>query len=178
MRPTVNTNFLKNLLKIGMGKEDGNEWEDTKPIKEKTNNPAVSIPPETQRNETSSNVSFEMLAVSVLLGQCQFMFTDIFFQQQMAKTPASVRLLTYYQSNGLGIPRYQYFQTGAKYKAQITLTNGELVMSDAADTKEQATEGVASDVLDLLMKKVGYALCRNSRWRWCMSRNRYENWYE
>lgn len=75
----------------------------------------------------------------------------------MAKTPASVRLLTYYQSNGLGIPRYQYFQTGSKYKAQITLTNGKLVMSEAEDTKERATESVASDVLDFLMKNVSLA---------------------
>ncbi|KAL1513316.1 hypothetical protein ABEB36_002738 [Hypothenemus hampei] len=86
-------------------------------------------------NAQSLNVSFEILA------------------KQVAKTPPTVRLLTYFSSNGLGLPRYQHFQSGNRYKAQITLPNGEFVVSQACNTKEEASENVATEVLQMLMKK-------------------------
>ncbi|XP_066143460.1 5'-3' exoribonuclease 1 isoform X1 [Euwallacea fornicatus] len=110
-KPLVNTNFLKNLLKLN---------------ENHTKQEAAAHSP---------NVPFEVLA------------------QKVANTPASIRLLTYYQSNGLGVPRYEHFKTGDKYKAQVSLTNGQLVMGEPAENKEEATENVASVILGLLMKK-------------------------
>ncbi|ERL85124.1 hypothetical protein D910_02546 [Dendroctonus ponderosae] len=95
--------------------------------------------PTTKSNATPEtsclNVSFEELA------------------KHISSQPASIRLLTYYQSNGLGVPRYQFFQAGSKFKAQIALSNGLVVTSEPMSSKEKATESVASDVLQRLMKK-------------------------
>ncbi|CAH1131010.1 unnamed protein product [Ceutorhynchus assimilis] len=86
--------------------------------------------------EVCPNVSFDMLA------------------EKVANVPASIRLLTYYQSNGLGVPQYLYVPLENKCKANIVLTDGEVVLGDLADSKQDAIENVANKVLQLLMKKV------------------------
>lgn len=70
----------------------------------------------------------------------------------MANVPASIRLLTYYQSNELGLPRYQYFKSGDGFQAQITLSDGILIEGKPAKTKEEASENVAAEVLNLFIK--------------------------
>lgn len=72
--------------------------------------------------------------------------------QEAAKAPATVRLLTYYQSNGLGLPRYQYFNLGNLIRSQITLSNGEFVVGKPARTREEASENVAARVLNIFLK--------------------------
>lgn len=72
--------------------------------------------------------------------------------QQIANAPAVIRLLTYFQSNGLGLPRYQYLQIGENLQAQITLSDGTLIIGKAAQTREEASEEVAAKVLDLFIK--------------------------
>ncbi|KAG5876457.1 hypothetical protein JTB14_032690 [Gonioctena quinquepunctata] len=124
---TVNTDYLKDILKIGSDANEKNE--------NKKNTPAI-ITKNVTENIESSNVSFEMLAT-------------------VADAPASIRLLTYYQSNGLGLPRYQYLNTNASMtQAQIILPDGKLIIGGPAPNKEAASENVASNVLEFLMKKL------------------------
>ncbi|VEN63002.1 unnamed protein product [Callosobruchus maculatus] len=121
----IDTNFLKNLLKIG---------ESTNNNKQPTPNKTINA--ENRKNESSSTpgFSFDMLS-------------------QVANAPASIRLVTYYQSNGLGMPRYQYFSAGNNMiKAQITL-DGEHFVGRPKHTKEQASDDVASVVLRNLISK-------------------------
>lgn len=133
---TVNTDFLKNIL--GIGQSEGKE----KTIQNKppytAKNPVATIPTLTSQANTvrnSSNVSFDMLA-------------------QVANTPATVRLLTYYQSNLLGLPRYQYFTVERNMVcAQITLNDGKIMIGQPAKNREEASEKVAAIVLDELLKK-------------------------
>ncbi|CAH2012828.1 unnamed protein product [Acanthoscelides obtectus] len=122
---TIDTDFLKTILKIG---ESNNKQ---------------SIPPketksvEKKKNESNATpgFSFDMLS-------------------QVANAPASTRLVTYYQSNGLDMPRYQYFSAGNNLiKAQITL-NDEHFVGKPAKTKDQASDEVANVVLKHLMSKV------------------------
>lgn len=74
------------------------------------------------------------------------------FHQEAAKAPATIGLLTYYQSNGLGLPRYQYFNVGNLIRSQITLSSGEFVVGKPARTREEASENVAADVLNIFLK--------------------------
>ncbi|XP_030763279.1 LOW QUALITY PROTEIN: 5'-3' exoribonuclease 1-like [Sitophilus oryzae] len=133
---TVNTEYLKNLLKIGMSENKElnapkNKIKQVEPVQDSTPKSTSS----NNNSNNSGNLSFEMLAAKV------------------AEAPSSVRLLTYYQSNNLGIPRYQYFQSDGQYRAQITLSNGEIVMGKPGQNKELATENVASDVLHILIQR-------------------------
>ncbi|CAG9814067.1 unnamed protein product [Phaedon cochleariae] len=129
---TVNTNFLKNLLRIG-----GNINDNTNPPTVDKKETAPLVDPKIHRagTTTSSNISFDMLT-------------------PVANAPASIRLLTYYQSNGLGLPRYQYFNVKNMTQAQITLSDGKLVIGKPAESREAASENVAVEVLEFLMKKV------------------------
>ncbi|XP_072396590.1 5'-3' exoribonuclease 1 isoform X2 [Diabrotica undecimpunctata] len=126
--PTVNTDYLKSLLGIGKIENEKRTTES------REKNSDVNCPKIVHDKARSPNLSFDMLA-------------------QVAKIPASVRLLTYYQSNGLGTPRYQYFSMENMIKAQITLSDGQLIVGSPAKTKEDASESVAAIVLDTLMKK-------------------------
>ncbi|XP_057669654.1 5'-3' exoribonuclease 1 [Diorhabda carinulata] len=131
--PSVDTNFLKNLLKIG-------SQDNVRTVGNKGNVASNNFKDE----EKSANVSFDMLA-------------------QVANTPASVRLLTYYQSNQLGLPRYQYFPVKHNMiQAQITLNDGKILVSEPKKTREDASENVAAIVLkDFLKKGKGMEMTNN-----------------
>ncbi|XP_060517739.1 5'-3' exoribonuclease 1 [Cylas formicarius] len=122
-----NTNVLKNILKIN------NDENETAPPQK--GQQGVTSEKSKVKEQHSPNVSFEMLAA------------------QVAQVPASVRLMTYYESNGLGLPRYQYLLTDNAFRAQITLPNSEMILGKPAYTKEEATENVASQVLHILISK-------------------------
>ncbi|XP_050302110.1 5'-3' exoribonuclease 1 [Anthonomus grandis grandis] len=127
----VDTDFLNKLLKVGSTEEQNKN--DVSGTTSKVEPPAPQI---SKIEPEGANVSFEMLA------------------KKVAETSANIQLLTYFQANGLGVPRYSYSKTADnKYKAQLTLPSGEIFYSDSADTKEEATEKAAAEVLRLLMKR-------------------------
>ncbi|XP_074029903.1 5'-3' exoribonuclease pacman isoform X2 [Leptinotarsa decemlineata] len=125
MTQTVNTNILQKLLKIG---------ENPKPVDKRVDK-NEKLPP--NPNIDDKNVITSQIPIGTFM-------TD-------ADTPASIKLLTYYQTNSLGLPRYQYFTTHDKLtQAQITLADGKVIVGTPAPTKEIASENVASDVLRFL----------------------------
>ncbi|KAJ8916294.1 hypothetical protein NQ315_016435 [Exocentrus adspersus] len=140
---TVNVDILKTILKIGKNRDErGDKKEEvkvgSKPMKGNARN--VQQQPLSTRQEhpikveNAGNDLFNIFA-------------------EAAKAPASVRLLTYYQSNSLGLPRYQYFNAGKLIQSQINLANGEFVVGEPAETREEASENVAAKVLDMFLKQ-------------------------
>lgn len=64
-----------------------------------------------------------------------------------------MKLLSYYQSNGLGCPQYQYCKTlDQQFVAQIALPDGKTVIGKPAENKAHASELVAEKVYKLITK--------------------------
>ncbi|KAJ8980060.1 hypothetical protein NQ317_012900 [Molorchus minor] len=129
----ANTDYLKSLLKI-KGKRTSTQSEPSS-----SNN--ASVPSSCQKpndkqveEKKGDGALFDMFA-------------------NAAKSPASVRLLTYYQSNGLGLPRYQYFRNGDSIQSQLSLPTGETVVGKPAKNREEASENVAAETLEIFIKK-------------------------
>ncbi|KAL3283158.1 hypothetical protein HHI36_006310 [Cryptolaemus montrouzieri] len=68
-------------------------------------------------------------------------------------TPYSVQLLSYYQSKGLGLPRYQYVMGDIGIQCQIKLPNRQIIIGPPAKTREDASECVAELALNVLNSK-------------------------
>lgn len=68
------------------------------------------------------------------------------------KSP-SVILLSYYQSQGLGLPRYQYFEGEHGIQSQIKLPNLQIILGAPAKTRDEASEDVAKKALAILLSK-------------------------
>ncbi|CAH0556696.1 unnamed protein product [Brassicogethes aeneus] len=66
---------------------------------------------------------------------------------------ATVRLLTYFQSNNLGLPRYQYFEENNGIVAQLILPPKGLMVGKLCSNREEASESVAEAALNEFMKK-------------------------
>ncbi|XP_044753011.1 5'-3' exoribonuclease 1 isoform X2 [Coccinella septempunctata] len=62
----------------------------------------------------------------------------------------SVQLLSYYQSKGLGLPRYQYFSSNSGIQAVIKLPNRQNIIGPYSDSKIGASELVAEKALKVL----------------------------
>ncbi|XP_076269715.1 5'-3' exoribonuclease pacman [Rhynchophorus ferrugineus] len=125
---TVDPDFFNNLLRINSPQKEKNE---SFKLKDQRNEPQRNV----SVKDTSSTVSFEMLA------------------EISEKALPSVKLSTYYQSNNLGMPRYQYLERDNVFTAQISLPNKELIIGQPAKTKADATENVATMVLKQLIEK-------------------------
>lgn len=73
----------------------------------------------------------------------------------------SVQLLTYYQSKGLGLPRYQYFQSNEGIQAVIRLPNRQNIIGSYSESKVEASEMVAEKALKVLHANDGQD-CHNT----------------
>ncbi|KAJ8958884.1 hypothetical protein NQ318_019652 [Aromia moschata] len=111
-RPSINTEYLKSMLKIGGGRPNTHNG---------SSKGTVSAASTSKKDDRPDSIQFDIFA-------------------QAANAPASVRLLTYYQSNGLGLPRYLYFNQRNSTQSQIILPTGEQVTGRPARTREEASE--------------------------------------
>ncbi|XP_008193749.1 5'-3' exoribonuclease 1 isoform X2 [Tribolium castaneum] len=63
---------------------------------------------------------------------------------------ATANLLSYYQSNAWGCPRYFYLEQNNGYAAQVVLPSGKSISGKTAKSREEASENVALDALNML----------------------------
>ncbi|RZC39325.1 5'-3' exoribonuclease 1 like, partial [Asbolus verrucosus] len=70
--------------------------------------------------------------------------------KESSTASASARLLSYYQSNSLGCPRYTYLRNVDGVCAQVALPNGKVICGRNAKSREEASENVAVDALNIL----------------------------
>ncbi|XP_044268734.1 5'-3' exoribonuclease 1 isoform X2 [Tribolium madens] len=72
-------------------------------------------------------------------------------KQEVGTVPsATANLLSYYQSNAWGCPRYHYLQQNNGFAAQVVLPNGKSISGKTARSREEASENVALDALHML----------------------------
>ncbi|XP_063901508.1 5'-3' exoribonuclease 1 isoform X2 [Zophobas morio] len=122
----VNTDFLKRILNI-----QSNSNTNKPHVQNSTNQSKSYVAPRTDTARSYSRNSSKR-------------------EHGTNSTSATASLLSYYQSNLLGCPRYTYLEDEDGFIAQVALPNGKVISGKPARTREEASENVAMDTLAIL----------------------------